>query len=327
MSTNPRDAANTEHPTAIGKLWQRDPTYEQLMSANLEFAMSEGSLFLDGRGRVQETLRRLSARLDELGIEYAVSGGMALFLHGYRRYTDDVAILVTSEALDRIHEQLDGRGYRRPFERSKNLRDTDSKVKIEFLVTGQFPGDGKPKAIAFPNARDVAEVRNGVKVLNLPTLITLKLASGMSGAGRGKDLGDVEELIKVLHLHVDVASTLHPDVRDKYTELWRGIHREQKRYVMLWPSEPLIAHAQSIEDVVASLKAAKEQLERMQADGVYLDVKPGTSNNYAYLVTTDPAVANKYGFEDESELRSETKSDALKGPGSAGVDSDPPDGQ
>jgi hypothetical protein len=33
-------------------------------------------------------------------------------------------------------------------------------------------------------------------VTNLPTLIELKLASGMTNAGRLKDLADVQELIK-----------------------------------------------------------------------------------------------------------------------------------
>src|SRR5262245_38493982 len=77
-------------------------TYEQLMSQDLEWAMSQGSLFFEGRGKVQETLRRITKRLDELNIPYAVVGGMALFAHGFRRYTEDVDILVTREGLVRI---------------------------------------------------------------------------------------------------------------------------------------------------------------------------------------------------------------------------------
>jgi len=29
-------------------------------------------------------------------------------------------------------------------------------VRIEFLVSGQYPGDGKPKPVAFPDPADVA---------------------------------------------------------------------------------------------------------------------------------------------------------------------------
>ena len=126
-------------------------TYEQLLSQNLSWAMTEGSLFFEGRGGVQETLRRIAKQLDDLGIPYAVAGGLALFAHRYRRFTEDVDILVTAAGLKRVHQELDGRGYVRPFAKSKNLRDAETKVKIEFLVTGQFPGDGKPKPIAFPD--------------------------------------------------------------------------------------------------------------------------------------------------------------------------------
>ena len=49
--------------------------------------MSEGSLFFQGQGAVQESLHRIASRLNQLGIPYAVVGGLALFEHGYRRFT------------------------------------------------------------------------------------------------------------------------------------------------------------------------------------------------------------------------------------------------
>ena len=73
--------------------------------------MSEGSLFFEGQGAVQQAMRRITNRLEEIGIPYAIVGGMALFQHGFRRFTEDVDILVTPEGLLRIHENLDGRGY------------------------------------------------------------------------------------------------------------------------------------------------------------------------------------------------------------------------
>ena len=69
-------------------------------------------------------VRRITQRLDELGIPYAMVGGLALFFHGYRRFTEDVDILVTKDDLKTIHERLEGRGYLPPFEKSKHLRDT-----------------------------------------------------------------------------------------------------------------------------------------------------------------------------------------------------------
>lgn len=115
------------------------------------------------------------------------------------------------------------RGYLLPFEGSKNLRDTIAGVKVEFIVAGDFPGDGKPKPVAFPSPDSVAVEIEGMRFVSLEALIELKLASGISHPLRAKDIVDVQELIGVLGLDTDVASLLNPYVRDKYLELVRLI--------------------------------------------------------------------------------------------------------
>lgn len=154
--------------------------YEDRMSRESEWAMNESDAFFRDAGKVHETLREITRRLTELGIPHAVVEGMALYRHGFRRSTEDVDLLVTPESLKRIHAELEGRGYLPPFARSKNLRDTQTGVKIEFLKTGDFPGDGKPKPFAFPDPADVVEVRDGIPVVRLTTLFELKIASGIS---------------------------------------------------------------------------------------------------------------------------------------------------
>jgi hypothetical protein len=89
-------------------------------------------------------LRAITSKLQQLGIPYAVVGGMALVAHGYDRTTTDVGILVTPENLTKIHEALDGLGYVPPFAGSKHLRDGTTKVRIEFLTTGGFPPTQRP---------------------------------------------------------------------------------------------------------------------------------------------------------------------------------------
>lgn len=204
--------------------------YEQRLTSNLRWAMDEGDRFFQGKGGAKDALLRIAKQLNELQIPYAVAGGMALNAHGYRRFTEDVDILVTPEDLDRIHELLEGRGYLRPFSRSKNLRDTELGVKIEFLVTGGFPGDGQPKPYAYPAPQDVAVEIEGIHFIGLPTLVELKLAAGMTGHGRLKDLGDVQELIKTLGLSRDFGTQLHAYVQAKYEELWTDVQAA--------PSEP-----------------------------------------------------------------------------------------
>lgn len=195
--------------------------YEQRLDEDWGRALSEGSRYFEEKSAVQDTLRRLVRRLDALNVAYAVVGGLALYRHGYRRFTDDVDLLVTADGLKLIHDRLEGLGYVPPFAGSKQLRDADNGVRIEFLVTGGFPGDGKPKPVAFPNPADVSIESDGVKYINLPTLIDLKLASGMTGGlHRGKDLIDVVELIKTVKLPAELAEQLNPYVRDRYIEMW-----------------------------------------------------------------------------------------------------------
>src|SRR5262249_41149815 len=129
---------------------------------------------------VFKTLRKIARRLDDLGIPYAISGGMALFAHGFLRFTEDVDILVTREGLKVIHEKLEGLGYVPPFTGSKNLRDTEYGVRIKFPIAGEYPGDGKPKPVVFPEPSEAGVKVEEVSYLSLPKLVELKIASGMT---------------------------------------------------------------------------------------------------------------------------------------------------
>ena len=194
--------------------------YEDLLNENRRWALDEGSRHFDKDNRVHRTLRKIATKLNELGIPYAVADGMALFEHGYRRFTEDVDILVTRENLRAIHKQLDGLGYVRPFERSKNLRDAEFGVRIEFLIAGDYPGDGKPKPVAFPDPATARVELDDIAYLSLPRLIELKLASGMSSPHRLRDLADIQELVKTRSLPREFADQLDPYVREKFDEIW-----------------------------------------------------------------------------------------------------------
>jgi hypothetical protein len=199
-------------------------TYEQQLNENVGWAFREGSMHFEKESAVHKSLERIARRLHDLGIPYAIVGAMAMFFHGLRRFTEDVDILVNREGLAELHRQLEGLGYVPPFAGSKHLRDTDTGVRIEFLVTGEFPGDGRPKPVAFPEPASAATEIDGKRFLTLPLLIELKLASGMTNPGRIKDLADVQEIMKHFILPEDFASHLNPYVQEKYRELWNGVH-------------------------------------------------------------------------------------------------------
>jgi hypothetical protein len=65
-------------------------TYEQLLDRDLRWALEEGSMHFEQESRVHKALRKIVKRLEELGVPYALAGAMALFFHGFRRFTEDV---------------------------------------------------------------------------------------------------------------------------------------------------------------------------------------------------------------------------------------------
>lgn len=212
-------------------------TYEERLKRDRNWSMDEGDRFFRCADSVFKTLRKIALRLDDLGVSYAVAGAMALEAHGFRRLTVDVDLLVTRDGLKTVHAHLEGLGYVPPFSGSKNLRDIEHGVRIEFLIAGEFPGDGKPKPVSFPEPEQAGVVIDGIRYLSLPKLVELKLASGMTGGiDRMKDLADVVELIKTIGLSAEFAAELNPYVRDKYLELWHGIQESPVGPVEPWPT-------------------------------------------------------------------------------------------
>jgi len=170
---------------------------------------------------VQTTLERLARRLDQEGIPYAVVGGMALSVHGFVRVTRDVDVLLSPAGLEAFGRLCVGRGYVAAFPGARTaFVDAESRVPIEIITTGEYPGDGKPKPVVFPDPAAASVEIEGIRVVALPTLIELKLASGLSAGHRLRDLADVQDLIVTLGLPSDLANQLDSSVRDEYRRLW-----------------------------------------------------------------------------------------------------------
>ena len=191
-------------------------------------AYDEGLRFFMGQGTLNETLRRIVKDLENRGIEYSVIGAVALNQHGYRRFTEDIDLLLTREGLERFQNELVGLGYRPAFEgATKKFKTTAENVTVEMMTTGEFPGDGKPKPVVFPHPNSDQVEIDGVKTLTLEKLIELKLASGMTAPHRLKDLADVQEVIKIKNLSAEFAEKLDPFVREKYLELQKAVEDSQ----------------------------------------------------------------------------------------------------
>ncbi len=193
-------------------------------------AYDEGLRFFHGVGMINDALKRIVGDLERNGIDYAVIGAVALNNHGYRRFTEDIDLLMTSEGLERFRETLVGLGYRPAFNGArKKFRTTGENIPVEIITTGEFPGDGLPKPVQFPDPSESSVMIDGVKTISLEKLIELKLSSGLTAGDRLKDLADVQELIKLKGIGEDFADRLNEYVRPKYIELYTAVAAGRER--------------------------------------------------------------------------------------------------
>lgn len=174
-----------------------------------------------GQAEAQLALTKLTAILEAEALPYAIIGAFALNEYGHRRVTVDVDLVMRDEHLREFKRNHLGQGYEERVPGTGKLLDTEHGVNIDVLSTGRYPGDDKPKPIAFPDPAVVALRGERFALLPMPRFIELKLASGMAAAHRGRDLVDIQDLIKSAALPASAAGDLHPWVRAKFLELWQ----------------------------------------------------------------------------------------------------------
>jgi hypothetical protein len=185
--------------------------------------LREIGMFFQSKDPVHQALRRLVRRLDKADISYAVMGAMAVNLHGARRTTDDVDILLTAADLERFRQDMVPKYYTPVEGRPRRFCERKSGVLLDVLVTGKYPGSGKPGPLAFPDpAKASLEIKH-IKVITLPQLVQLKLA-----ARRYYDFGDVVHLIRVHNLDEAFLKKIHPSVKQDFIECLEERRREDE---------------------------------------------------------------------------------------------------
>ncbi len=183
----------------------------------------EIDMFFQGKDQVHRTMNRAAKRLEKAKIPYALVGGMAVNAHRYPRTTGDVDFLLTPEGFRHFREKFVGKYYDEVPGRAHRFVDRANGIVVDVLVTGRFPGMGKPGPIAYPDPAQVGQVVGEIRVVDLPTLITLKLA-----ARRHRDFGDVVELIRFNELDESYADRLHASLRRDYAECLDEKRREDE---------------------------------------------------------------------------------------------------
>jgi hypothetical protein len=183
-----------------------DPTAEALARV-LQFARPMDPT-LPAVDVALEEVRRLFERA---GVRFKLVGGVAVVHHGYRRTTEDIDALVEASALEKLVPALAAAGFERVGE--SRLRHLATGVRIDLLVAGSLmPRVG---AGTYPSPDDVPPSARDTSVVDLPTLVELKLRSR-----RHRDIADIVELLKRLddahyiEVEAKVAATLRPSLAD-----------------------------------------------------------------------------------------------------------------
>jgi hypothetical protein len=175
--------------------------------------LKEIGMFFQKRSPQHQAMRRLVRRLNKAGIAYAIMGAMAVNAHGAERTTGDVDVLLTPGGLERFRQEFVGEESEQVGGRPRRFVERQSGVAVDYLITGRYPGSGRPGPFAFPDPAEASQEIDKIRVLTLPQLIQLKLA-----ARRFYDFGDVVFLIRTHNLDEAFLTQLHPSVHPDFIE-------------------------------------------------------------------------------------------------------------
>lgn len=158
------------------------------------------------------------AALGAAGIPHAIVGGVAVCLHGYRRNTVDLELLVRKGDQALVRATLESSGYTWSSEHAEFR--APSGVPVQLLLSGEKAGKDADVLLPEPDAPGVTVEIEGLAVLGLPRLIETKLACGLGQPRRThRDLADVVELIVVHQLDRSFARHLHKSLRPAFRKL------------------------------------------------------------------------------------------------------------
>ena len=100
---------------------------------------------------LNDALKRLIADLERNEIDYVVIGAIALNQHGYRRFTEDINLILTEDGLRRFRETRVDLGYRPAFSGAKkNFAPHERIFPLKLLRAANSPATESPSQYDFP---------------------------------------------------------------------------------------------------------------------------------------------------------------------------------
>jgi hypothetical protein len=178
---------------------------------------------------IWETARRCHEVLTSVGLPYALVGGVAVCLHGYRRNTIDVDILIRREDSAAVRQALEANGL--PWDDDHREFRGPNQIPVH-IVLGRTPaGNDRTYNVDFPDPAEAAhcEMIDGLSVVTLARLIEVKLTCGLGSLRRAhRDFADVVELILIHNLDGRFAGNLHKSVRREFRRLVAAAREERQ---------------------------------------------------------------------------------------------------
>jgi hypothetical protein len=147
-------------------------------------------------GRYGRVVKAIDHLLEVLGAESVLGGGWAVWHHGYvGRLTQDIDIVLAADRVEEFLRAAAVAGFEvlpQPPGRWPKLLHKDTQVKVDILPEGARPGTAsRPAPTTIGHPANLGAHGPVLRYIRLPALVELKIA-----AGRGRDEGDVIELIR-----------------------------------------------------------------------------------------------------------------------------------
>jgi hypothetical protein len=145
-------------------------------------------------------------------VDAPVLGGIAVYLHGGERSTVDLDFYAADPKA--IARQLETAGARWDSAQREHVLEG---VRIH-LVTPKEAG------ISIERTSTI----DGVRVVTLKDLVAIKLKSGLNNPGRSRDLGDVEDLIRLIPLDKRFAARLPRQMRAEFKTMVEAVRARDR---------------------------------------------------------------------------------------------------
>jgi hypothetical protein len=150
--------------------------------------------------RLGRQIRELTAMLGNIGVRYALIGGLALAPYNVIRATQDVDLLVDLENADAIERELTALGYRSVHRSADAANCVRGDERVDLLYAHR---PAAKRLLA--GARTLVTSLGELRVISSEGLIGFKLQGLANDPRRTQDLEDIRALLRANRERLDMA--------------------------------------------------------------------------------------------------------------------------